>query len=56
MEGGNDEDETVERWTRGGHPLFAPDLVGVGILACSTCDYSGMIYTVNISHNMLMHD
>jgi hypothetical protein len=29
VEGGNDEDETGERWTRGGHPLFAPDLGGV---------------------------
>ncbi len=29
MEGGNHEDETVERRMRGGHPLFALDLVGV---------------------------
>jgi hypothetical protein len=32
-------------------------LVNVGILACSTCDYSGIIYAVSIqSHNMLIHD
>ncbi len=29
MEGGNHEDEMVERRTRGGHPLFALDVVSV---------------------------